>query len=130
MSAALLQVAVGLTVFTLLISIPAATFLKFFARPLTWGQALIISIFCFAITAVLLAVYFFVKATTGIPSFADSFATIPMLIVTGVLITWRARAYGIEKTGWLGIGGKTILSLLAFGWVLVGVCALITRLKH
>ena len=46
MSDALLQVAVGLTVFTLLIAIPAAAFLKFFARPLTWGQALIVSIFC------------------------------------------------------------------------------------
>jgi hypothetical protein len=126
MSDALLQVIIGLTVFTLLISIPAAAFLKFFARPLKLRQALIISIFGFAITTVLLAVYFFVKTTTGIPSFADSFATIPMLILIGVLITWRARAYGIEKTGWLGIGGKTILSLLTFSWVLVGVYALIT----
>jgi YD repeat-containing protein len=37
---------------TLLMSVPATAFLKFFARPLTWGQAFTISILCFAITTV------------------------------------------------------------------------------
>jgi hypothetical protein len=58
-------------------------------------------------------------------------ATIATLILTGVLITRRARAYGIDKAGWLGIGGKTILALLAFSWVLVGLYVLIiTFLTH
>ncbi len=43
---------------TLLISIPVAAFLRFFARPSTWRQALIISIFGFLIAKALLAVYF------------------------------------------------------------------------
>jgi hypothetical protein len=92
---------------TLLMSVPATAFLKFFARPLTWGQAFTISILCFAITTALVAVYYFVKATTGIASSVDGSATIAILILTGVLITRRARAYGIDKARWLGVGGKS-----------------------
>jgi hypothetical protein len=72
MSGALLQVAISLAALTLMMSVPATAFLKVFARPLTWGQAFIISIFCFAITTALVAVYFFVKAATGIPSSAGA----------------------------------------------------------
>jgi hypothetical protein len=50
MSNALLQVAIGVAAYILLCSVPATAFLKFFARPLTWGQAFIISIFCLVIT--------------------------------------------------------------------------------
>lgn len=110
---------------TLLMSVPATAFLKFFARPLTWGQAFTISILCFAITTALVAVYYFVKATTGIASSVDGSATIAILILTGVLITRRARAYDIDKARWLGVGGKTILALIAFSWVLVGLYMLI-----
>jgi hypothetical protein len=127
MSGALLQVAISLVALTMLMSVPATAFLKFFARPLTWGQAFI---FCFAITTALIAVYFFVKAATGIPSSVDGLATVVVLILTGILITRRSRAYGIEKAGWLSVGGKTILALLAFSWVLVGLYALIAFLTH
>jgi hypothetical protein len=130
MSDALLRVAISLAALTLLMSVLATAFVKFFARPLTWGQAFIITIFCFAITTALIAAYFFVKAATGIPSSVDSLATIAMLILTGVLITRRARTYGIDKAGWLGVGGKTILTLLAFSWVLVGLYMLITSLAR
>jgi len=87
----LLGIAISLTMLMLLMAIPATAFIKFFARPLTWGQAFSISTFCFAITT------------------------------AGVLITRRAQAYGIEKAGWLGVGGKTVLALVAFSWVLVGL---------
>jgi len=53
-----------------------------------------------------------------------------MLVLSGVLITRRAQTYGIKKTGWLGVGGKTMLALLAMGWVLVGLYSLITRLMN
>ena len=129
MSDVLLHLTLGLAAYTLLCSVPATAFLKFFARPLTWGQAFVISICCFVITTALIAVYFFVKVATGIPSLVDALATIAMLILTGILITRRARAYGIDKAGWLGVGGKTILALLAFSWVLAGgVYVLITVL--
>lgn len=120
MSDVVLHLALGLAAYTLLCSVPATAFLKFFARPLTWGQAFIISICCFVITTALIAVYFFVKVATGIPSSVDALATVATLILTGVLITRRARAYGIDRAGWLGVGGKTILALLAFSWVLAG----------
>jgi hypothetical protein len=32
-----------------------------------------------------------------------------------------ARNYGIEKTSWLDIGGKSILVLLVLSWLIVGV---------
>jgi YD repeat-containing protein len=125
MADSLLWVAIGVVILTLLMSVPARAFLKFFAPPLTWGQAFIISILCFAISTALVAVYYFVKATTGIASSVDGSATIAILILTGVLITRRARAYGIDKVGWFGVGGKTILALIAFSWVLVGLYMLI-----
>jgi hypothetical protein len=130
MSDALLQVAINAAVFTLMIAVPATAFLKYFARPLTWGQAFIISVFSFAITTALVVVYFFVKAKTGIPSSVDSLASIAMLILTGVVMTRRARAYDIDKAGWLGVGGKTILGLIAFSWVLIGLYALVVFLRY
>ena len=72
MSDVLLHRALGLAAYTFLCSVPATAFLKFFARPLTWGQAFIISICCFVITTALIAVYFFVKVATGIPSSVDA----------------------------------------------------------
>ena len=62
----------------------------------------------------------------GIPSVADSVATIVSLLLTGVLITRRAQAYGIKKTGRLGVGGKTMLVLVVFSWALVGLYLAIT----
>jgi hypothetical protein len=129
MTEAMVRVIASLTAFTVFMSLLATIGLKFFARSLSWGQAFIISIFSFAISALVIAVYFYVKAASGIPSSADSVATIVMLVLTGVLITRRARAYGIEKTGWLGVGGKTILSLIAFSWVLVGLYVLVAYLR-
>jgi hypothetical protein len=129
MSGVLLHLALGLAAYTLSCSVPATAFLKFFARPLTWGQAFIILICCFVITTALIAVYFFVKVATGIPSSVNALATIATLILTGALITRLARAYGVDKAGRLGVGGKTILALLAFSWVLAGgVYVLITVL--
>jgi hypothetical protein len=47
-----------------------------------------------------------------------------MLCVAGSLITKLAKTYGIEKTGWLGVGAKSMLAVLAMSWVVVGVIAL------
>ena len=45
-----------------------------------------------------------------------------------LIIARRARTYGIDKAGWLGVA--TILALLAFSWVLVGLYVLITSLTR
>jgi hypothetical protein len=126
MTEAIVRVIIGMAAFILLMSLLATAGVKFFARPLSFGQAFIISVFSFTISTLLIAVYFYVRASMGIPSAADSVATIVSLLLTGVLITRRARAYGIKKTGWLGVGGKAMLALLAFSWVLVGLYMAIT----
>jgi hypothetical protein len=125
---AIVRIIVGLAAFVLLMSFLATAAVKFFARPLSFGQAFIISVFSFTISTLLIAVYFYIKASMGLPSAADGVATIVSLLLTGVLITRRARAYGIKKTGWLGVGAKTILALIAFSWVLAGLYMAITAM--
>jgi hypothetical protein len=128
MTEAMVRLVVNLVAFILVMSLLATAAIKFFARPLSFGQALIISVFSFTISTFLIAVYFFVKASIGIPSSVDFIPTIVLLLLTGVLITQRAKAYGIKKTGWVGVGGKTILALLVFSWLMVGLYALVTAL--
>jgi hypothetical protein len=41
--------------------------------------------------------------------------------VAGTIITKLARNYGIEKTGWLGIGAKSIFVVIGLSWLIVGV---------
>jgi hypothetical protein len=126
MTEAIVRVIVSLAAFIPLMSLLATAGVKFFARPLSFGQAFIISVFSFTISTLLIAVYFYVKASMGIPPATDGLATMVSLLLTGVLITRRARAYGIKKTGWLGVGGKTMLTLVAFSWALVGLYLAIT----
>src|SRR5258706_558080 len=103
MTEAMVRVIISLGAFILFMSFLATAGIKFFARPLTFGQAFTISIFSFTISTLLIAVYFYVKASMGVPSSADSVATIVLLLLTGILITQRAQAYGVKKTGWLGV---------------------------
>jgi hypothetical protein len=55
------------------------------------------------------------------PDTVDGLFTIVVMSVAGTVITKLARNYGIEKTSWLGIGGKSILVLLVLSWLIVGV---------
>jgi hypothetical protein len=41
--------------------------------------------------------------------------------LAGFLITRLAAREGVKKTGWLGVGAKSVLSTLALSWVMVGV---------
>lgn len=45
----------------------------------------------------------------------------PLTSVAGMLITSLAGRYGVQKTGKLGVGAKSILSFLVVGWVLFGI---------
>ena len=66
-------------------------------------------------------VYFFAKAALAWPDTVDGLFTIVIMSVAGTVITKLARNYGIEKTGWLGIGAKSILVLLFLSWLIIGV---------
>lgn len=44
-------------------------------------------------------------------------------------ITKLARKYGVEKTGWLGIGAKSIFVLIGLSWVFVLIVYLGMQLR-
>jgi hypothetical protein len=50
-----------------------------------------------------------------------AFSYIGLVVIPAALINWLVRKRGIEKTGCLGVGGKTALSVGAINWVLIGI---------
>jgi len=48
--------------------------------------------------------------------------------LAGFLITRLAAREGVTKTGWFGVGAKSVFSLLALIWVAVGVMYLVGAL--
>ena len=49
----------------------------------------------------------------------DGIVTIIVIVVSGAVITRLARNYGVKKTGWLGVGGKSVLVMITLTWVIV-----------
>jgi hypothetical protein len=92
------------------------TFMKFFAR----GRTLLNLLLAIAISAVLIAFYYYVRATVGLSSSADAVAAVVMLVLSGAFIARRPRAVEIEQS-WLGVGGRAILGLLVLGLVLMAL---------
>jgi hypothetical protein len=68
MTEAAVRLIISLATFIALMSLLATAGIKFFARSLRFGQALIISVFSFTISTLLIAVYFYVKASIRVPS--------------------------------------------------------------
>src|SRR5262249_40093555 len=104
--------------------------LKFFARPLLFSQALLISLIASSVSiglsVVLIVLYYLMGSAWGLPRFnVEVLAGCIMLFGGGYLITKLSKKYGIEKTGWLGVGGRSMLAVLAMSWVVVGVIALV-----
>jgi hypothetical protein len=64
----------------------------------------LLSLAGFAIGTILFFVYYFAKAAVKWPDTVDGLFTIVVMSVSGTVITKLARNYGIEKTGWFGIG--------------------------
>jgi hypothetical protein len=50
----------------------------------------------------------------------DGLSAVILLCLSGVLITRQARRYGVEKSGWLGVGGKAMLSVFALSSLFFG----------
>lgn len=105
----------------LVFGLVAAIFVKFFARDLSFARASAISLAAYAVTVGYFVAYTELKRRMGIPSWADMISYLGLLIIPAVLINWLVRKRGIEKTGWLGVGGKTVFSVAAINWVLIGV---------
>ena len=80
---------------------------------------MIIAGWSFFLSTLLLVAFYIIKP--GLNLDIDSLVVLIWLTLSGVLITRQARKYDVEKSGWLGVGGKAILSVLAVSWVFVGV---------
>jgi len=118
---ALFRPLVGGAVLTIAFAMLASAGVKYFARPLPYSKAFLISLAGFAVSTILLLVYFFAKAALAWSDTVDSIFTIIAMCVAGAVITRLARNYGIKKTGWLGIGAKSILVLVVLSWLIIAV---------
>jgi hypothetical protein len=97
-------------------------FIKLFARQVPYWRALLISASAWAVAAVLMASFYVAKSAFGFSQWwVESIACAFGLSVAGLLMTRLARKYGVQKTGKLGVGAKSILSFIAAGWVFFGV---------
>src|SRR6266511_3410040 len=104
-----------------------AVVLKFFARSLPFSRALLISLVASSVSIGLGFLYFLAKDAWGFSAGSDGLATLAVFCVAGHLITKLAKNYGIEKAGWLGVGAKSMLALVAISWVFVAVLVLLAR---
>ena len=86
-------------------------FVKFFARSLRLTQALLIGWIGGAAGAAVPVIYLLAKPHLQLPETFDGLLGLVMVIVMAVVITRRARAYGIQRTGYLGVGAKSVLVL-------------------
>jgi hypothetical protein len=121
MVGAVFQVLVGGTVLSVAFALLASAGVKYFARRLPYSKAFLISLAGFAVGTILYIVYFIAKVVMALPNSVDGLFTLVVMSVAGTVITRLARNYGIEKTGWLGIGAKSIFVLLGLSWVIVAV---------
>ncbi len=101
-----------------------ALFVKYYSSGLSWMQAFLISVTSLFLPSVLFVLYSVfapileqaLRAQEG-PQGPHLWGLYNLIIVSiiislgGALITRvLARNYGIKKSGWLGVGGKAILS--------------------
>lgn len=97
-------------------------FIKLFARQLPYWKALLISTSACGVAAVMMASFYVTRSMLGLFQWwVESIASALGLSVAGMLMTGLARKYGIQKTGKLGVGAKSILAFMAVGWVLLGI---------
>jgi len=103
----------------LLIAAPAivvAPFLMYLSQTLTFFQSFRILAAGFAVIALISVVGAYV-----LPTAALGLSTLVGTCLAGAIITRLAAKEGVAKRGLLGVGAKSVLSLLAVSLVVVGV---------
>jgi hypothetical protein len=123
MSDKLLVVFLYVGCFVFFLSVISAGLIKRFAQQLTLKEGFFIGLLAYAVSTVLLVVYFVAKPVFQIPTYLDGLTTVVWMCLAGIIITRQAGRYGVEKTGYLGVGAKTMLSVLVLSWVLVAIYA-------
>jgi hypothetical protein len=121
----MIDILVRIGIFVFIFALFATVFIKLFERRLTFVQAVLIAGWCLLLATVLLTIYFALKPMLGLPASVDGIATIAWMALAGTLIARQAQKYGFKKSGWLGLGAKVMLSILALSWVFVGIYLLI-----
>jgi hypothetical protein len=99
--------------FVLIFAFCAAVFIKLYSPGLSFVQALLISGWSIFVSTVLVIVFTALKPDLKPAQVIDGLSALILLCLSGVLITRQARKYGVEKSGWLGVGGKAMLSVFA-----------------
>ena len=123
----LLSIVVGIVALTVFFGTVLGLCVKFFARSLRLTQALAIGWVGGAAGGVVFAIY---NATgPNLEPTVVSLAGSVMLCVMGIAITRRARTYGVQKTGFLGAGAKSVLCLAVLLWMPVLIMALTGAFK-
>lgn len=89
-----------------------ALMIKAFERRLTFKQSFLMSAIASVVSMALGAIFYLGEAAVGALHFADRLVGIGSFVVSGAIITRLARNYGVEKSGWLGVGAKATLCFL------------------
>ena len=95
----------------------AAT-IKILERRLTFTQSLLMSAIAAAVSIALLVIFHLGKAVFGARQYADRLVGFVDLLVPGAVVTRLARNYGVEKSGWFGVGAKATFWLMLVVFVL------------
>ncbi|MFK4489680.1 hypothetical protein [Bradyrhizobium sp. USDA 336] len=129
MAGAILQILVGGATLTVLLALLASAGAKYFARTLPYSAAFLISLAAFAAVTILYLLYFIVQSAAALPNSIDGLFGLVAVSIAGTIITKLARNHGVEKTGWLGVGAKSILVVIGLSWVLTLIVFLGMQLR-
>jgi hypothetical protein len=112
---------VGVVVLYAVPTIMCAPFLTYFsAGGLTFLQSLRIAALSF--TVMVSAITLAIEPVIG--NEISGAAILLCMSLAGFLITRLAAREGVKKLGWLGVGAKSVLSILALSWIIVAVLSL------
>ena len=111
----------GVVVLYAVPTILCAPFLMYFsAGGLTFLQSLRIAALSF--TVMVSAITLAIEPVIG--NEISGAAILLCMSLAGFLITRLAAREGVKKLGWLGVGAKSVLSILALSWIIVAVLSL------
>jgi hypothetical protein len=111
-----------LSIYVVMLSAVSAPAGKFFERRMDFLQHWLTCLVAWGAVTILSVSYFTAKQEFSLSPPLDGVVVTFFIIVGGILITrfayWK---YGIEKTGWFGLGAKVMLAFVTLSWVLTGI---------
>lgn len=121
MGPATLHLVLKLGLVALLLSLPIAPVVAYFARHLSFSKSYLVTVIAMVVAFIFQAGYVLAQTRLNFPNEIDGLAALIGMLLFGDLVTRLVRRYGIPKTGWVGVGGKTILVSMGFSWAAIGV---------